>query len=104
MQPSIHASLFFELSLPHPEIFTYLLYGPFTSVQAVMSVDPFMLDDPNAVLFAMFDKTRSDKAVEMEMEKTFAGVIGYLTSSPLHLSTEIGPCPLISVTSKIAVS
>jgi RimJ/RimL family protein N-acetyltransferase len=57
-------------------------------------VQPYILDDPTAVLFAMFDKTRSDKTPESEMEKTFAGVIAYILSSPSNLSTEIGMCPL----------
>ena len=53
-------------------------------------IQPRIVDDPTAVLFVIFDKTRSDKEAEGEMERTFAGVIGYLMSSPLHLSTEIG--------------
>ena len=90
-QPSIHTPPFFALSSPHPELYTHLPFGPFSSS---LAFDQYLASrihpDPALVLFAIIDKTRSADQLNTDKDGALAGVIGFLNSSPQNLSTEIG--------------
>ena len=72
--------MFFDGLVGHPELFKYMPIAPFTSVDALNEWVDKVHQDPSRVLFAMIDKTRSNRV---------AGVVGLL-STPETLSTEIG--------------
>ncbi|KAF4622273.1 hypothetical protein D9613_009224 [Agrocybe pediades] len=90
---SAHANLFIEQSLLYPQIFDYLPFGPFKDTNDFIDsfiatrIDP----DPGYILFAVWDKTKSNGA---EGNGAFAGLIGLINTSKVNLSTEIG-CVMI---------
>ncbi|KAJ7136824.1 acyl-CoA N-acyltransferase [Mycena epipterygia] len=92
--PTTHAELFFAAVCAHPDIFTYLSWGPFTSAPDVVTsfVDVRIHPDPGTVLFAVWDISAAGEA-NSDSEAwggAFAGVIGLLDTSPEDLRTEIG--------------
>jgi RimJ/RimL family protein N-acetyltransferase len=90
-QPSIHAETFFAVSLQHPELYDFLPYGPFPSIESfLLFYSSRIQQHPGVILFAILDKTRSLNEPESALVETFAGVVGFLLSDPIHLKTEIG--------------
>ncbi|KAJ6564631.1 acyl-CoA N-acyltransferase [Mycena capillaripes] len=83
--PSEHADAFFAVAGPHPDLFAYLPWGPFTSAHDFAStlIEQRIQPDRGIVLFAVFDTTAPDAP-------QLAGTIGLLDTSATNLSTEIG--------------
>jgi hypothetical protein len=77
--------MFFEASKDHPEIYTYLPWGPFNSLLELEQgiLDRWIKIDRTRALFAVFDKN-------LRSVPTLAGVIGFLNTSVEDLWTEIG--------------
>jgi RimJ/RimL family protein N-acetyltransferase len=89
-QPAIHTPPFFELTSPHPELFTYIPFNPLPSIAAMNNAHAARTQpDPGAVLFAIIDKTRTD-SFNVDKDGAFAGSIGLEDTSVHNLSTEIG--------------
>ncbi|KAI5117399.1 hypothetical protein M0805_004621 [Coniferiporia weirii] len=84
--PAVHAEEYFTGSKDHPELYTYLAYGPFDSVDELLEklVIGRVHNDPTSVLFAIIDKAGA------EGKPRVAGMFGLLNTSVLNLSTEIG--------------
>ncbi|KAF8656330.1 hypothetical protein AX16_002595 [Volvariella volvacea WC 439] len=103
--PSIHGNGYFQQSVGHPEIYTYLPYGPYASEEA-LNADLFeqkIRADPAAVLFAIFDKRRSNQSSGISDADPasgtaggsipglpLAGLIAYINTSKENRATEIG--------------
>ncbi|KAG2037093.1 acyl-CoA N-acyltransferase [Suillus americanus] len=71
--PDLHADLYFQGSAAYPDLYE------FTS-----RVRP----DTGVVLYAVIDETRT--STSLFSLANFAGIIGYMNTSPANLSTEIG--------------
>ncbi|KAF8176347.1 acyl-CoA N-acyltransferase [Mycena galopus ATCC 62051] len=84
--PFEHADTFFAAAGPHPDLFAYLPWGPFSSAQDFVStlIEQRIQPDRGMVLFAVFDTSVSGA------EPQLAGTIGLLDTSAANLSTEIG--------------
>ncbi len=102
-QPALHGKEYFEATLPAPEIYDFLPFGPYTSSEAFIDevIYPRVQKDPGIILFAILDKTKprpppeknreGAKPEKLEVtEGSFAGVIGLLNTKPNNLATEIG--------------
>jgi len=97
--PSVHADVFFNGSYPHPELYTYMSFGPYTAVSDLLNefIQGRIHRSPAETLFAIIDKTRippsasikSDTS-QVDLQKSLAGVVGFLNTSTTNLSTEIG--------------
>ncbi|KAG9312449.1 acyl-CoA N-acyltransferase [Chiua virens] len=96
--PSQHAELFFQGSLSHSTLYQHLPFGPFTS--ATDFVQQLIYDriqlDRGMILYAIIDKTKSSRTpgstdANIALSSAdFAGIVGYLNGSPVHLKIEIG--------------
>ncbi|KAI6030233.1 acyl-CoA N-acyltransferase, partial [Pisolithus marmoratus] len=95
--PSLHAELFLQGSVNHPELFRFLPYGPFDSTAAFIEglIEGFISPDPGASLYTIIDKTRSLPQSPSPSEVDFAGVIGYINTDTTHLKTEIGAITIL---------
>ncbi|KIJ62476.1 hypothetical protein HYDPIDRAFT_169134 [Hydnomerulius pinastri MD-312] len=73
-------------------LYEYLPFGPFASAADYTKelIEGRIAPNPGIVLFAIIDKTRSPSPSAVPSSVDFAGTIGFLNASPLHLSTEIG--------------
>ncbi|KAG1827367.1 GNAT family acetyltransferase [Suillus subaureus] len=91
---SIHSSPFFSVVSAHPELWAHMSSGPFETVQDFDTnfLGAVIHRDPGTVLFAIIDKTKPPSAADGEGE--LAGMISYMHSSSVNLSTEIG-CVII---------
>ncbi|TFK25835.1 acyl-CoA N-acyltransferase [Coprinopsis marcescibilis] len=91
--PSIHAKQLFDQCQQFPEIFTWLPFGPFTTLAGleIGFIEDTIRKDDKRLLFAIFDKT---KASAEYSGGAFAGAIAYINSSPAAFATEIG-CVMI---------
>ncbi|KAG8969047.1 hypothetical protein FRC03_004721 [Tulasnella sp. 419] len=88
--PSSHTEQYLLGTKDHPELYRYLPYGPFKDKEDFYCfIQERIATDPGTVLFAIIDKTKPDPERPVQ-GGTFAGVIAYLNTLPLHLSTEIG--------------
>jgi len=89
--PSKHAKLFVDQATLYPEIFRYLPFGPFEGVDDFIEnfYEPRCVRK-DAALFAIFDKTIRNTNLNGDDTEAFAGLIGYINSSPANLATEIG--------------
>ncbi|KAF7986826.1 hypothetical protein HWV62_12520 [Athelia sp. TMB] len=83
-EPAKHASPYFDASAPHPELYKYLPFGPFSTLADYVDtfVESRVHSNPSNVLFAIIDTTGAEDAV--------AGTIGLQAASPANLSAEIG--------------
>ncbi|KAJ7485953.1 acyl-CoA N-acyltransferase [Mycena latifolia] len=92
--PETHAAPFFAGVQAHPEIFTYLSWGPFTSAQNVAEnfIEARVQPDAGVLLFTVWDISNGTSLPDSHVEEggAFAGVIGVLGTSPAELTTEIG--------------
>lgn len=89
-QPAIHNDLWHSLTSNNPELYKHLPYGPFSDAKSFLEKFFYarIANDDKIVLFVVFDKTRGDP--DQEPEKSMAGMMGYLNTSPTNLATEIG--------------
>ncbi|KAJ8581966.1 acyl-CoA N-acyltransferase [Rhizopogon salebrosus TDB-379] len=89
--PDLHAELYFQGSAAHPELYDFTPWGPFSDVSDfVEQLIHGRIGSDNAVLYAIIDKTRTGTDPSSKpTSANFAGIIGYLNTSPLHLTTEI---------------
>ncbi|KAJ7176862.1 acyl-CoA N-acyltransferase [Mycena filopes] len=83
--PSEHADAFIATAGAHPDLFTYLPFGPFPTAQDFIStlIEQRIQPSRAMVLFAVFDLLG-------DTQPQMAGIIGLLDTSPENLSTEIG--------------
>ncbi|KAH8118069.1 acyl-CoA N-acyltransferase [Phellopilus nigrolimitatus] len=93
--PRIYLRALFEQLTAHPELFRYMPFGLPTTIFALAGAFEHMFRrDPSRVMFAIIDKTRppSDgpQVVGGAAGGAFAGIIGFLFTSPQNLSTELG--------------
>ncbi|KAH7886583.1 acyl-CoA N-acyltransferase [Phlebopus sp. FC_14] len=90
--PSQHAELFFQGSAAHPELYQFVPIGPYSSAEEFTKelIQGRIAPNPGMVLYAIIDKTRSPSPDASPSPADFAGVIGYMNTSPVNLSTEIG--------------
>ncbi|KAF8152240.1 acyl-CoA N-acyltransferase [Crassisporium funariophilum] len=98
--PSKHAHIFMKQAPQHPEIFSYVPFGPFKDVDdfVVNFFEVFFERKTGNTLFAVFDKTKPqtfDSGGDGTTEKAkgewpLAGLIGLINSHPENLVTEIG--------------
>ncbi|KIJ43503.1 hypothetical protein M422DRAFT_30792 [Sphaerobolus stellatus SS14] len=83
---SIHGEQLFNSFLPHPELFTYLPWGPFPTLSAFHDWHHKRIaSDPGSTLFAVFPAADASGAAP-----AIAGMIGLLNSSYTNASTELG--------------
>ncbi|RDX44508.1 acyl-CoA N-acyltransferase [Lentinus brumalis] len=88
--PSVHAETYWRHVGKSPkEIFRYYPFVMGTLEQTLSFIERVLRRDPNAVLFAVIDKTRPD-AEHPDWGGSLAGVIMLFDTSPSNLSTEIG--------------
>ncbi|KIJ66374.1 hypothetical protein HYDPIDRAFT_174488 [Hydnomerulius pinastri MD-312] len=89
--PNLHSELFYKGTAPHPELFNYMPFGPWSSASDFTKnlVEPVQRDT-NRVLFAIIDKTRTPSPGAPPSEADFAGVLTLMNTSSQSLSTEIG--------------
>ncbi|OAX33435.1 hypothetical protein K503DRAFT_775602 [Rhizopogon vinicolor AM-OR11-026] len=94
--PDLHADLYFQGSAAHPELYNFIPFGPYSDVSDfVEQLIHGRIGPDTAVLYAIIDKTRaSTNSSSNPTSANFAGIIGYLNTSPVHLSTELA-CVLI---------
>ncbi|OJA17996.1 hypothetical protein AZE42_05749 [Rhizopogon vesiculosus] len=87
---SIHSSPFFAASSAHPELWAHMPSGPFQTEQEFNTdfLQAMFHPDPGMVLFAIIDKTKSPTAADEE--GALAGIMSYIDTSSVNLSTEIG--------------
>lgn len=103
IKPLKHAKLFIDQAISYPELFRYLPFGPFNSVDDFMEnfYETYIHKNTGYTFFAIFDKTRrntnlsGDDAHDAHVEEgsnegPLAGLIGFVNSSPINLVTEIG--------------
>ncbi|KAL1745238.1 acyl-CoA N-acyltransferase [Schizophyllum fasciatum] len=82
-----HAQAFVALSEIHPDVFEHVPFGPWSSIEDMRAaIEPRILQDPAAVLFAVLDKFAGDASDE---GGALAGCIGYLAASSANLSAEL---------------
>ncbi|KAI0700847.1 acyl-CoA N-acyltransferase [Cerioporus squamosus] len=80
--PSLHGDAYWAGTHAHPEVYTFLPFGPFPSLPAFLAyIDARWQRSPEHVLFATLDKASGG---------AFAGICAYINSSAANLSTEIG--------------
>ncbi|KIJ19607.1 hypothetical protein PAXINDRAFT_96888 [Paxillus involutus ATCC 200175] len=89
---SQHADLLFQGLSPHPELYQYLPFGPFTSAPSLTQevIQGRIALNRGTFLYAIIDKTRTPTPDAPPSPADFAGTIGYLNTSPANLSIEIG--------------
>lgn len=88
--PSLHAQTFVDSTKDYPELFRRIPFA-FSTLEGLLElVEIVVRNDPNAVLFAIIDKTKPNPTNDV-LGGSLAGVIGLLQSSGPNLSTEIGP-------------
>ncbi|GAA5845000.1 hypothetical protein JCM3766R1_004844 [Sporobolomyces carnicolor] len=103
--PSLHGERLFELFKPSPDSFKWLPYGPFATVDELLTLfETKVRLDPGTLLFTVYDLSlRFDRDPEEEEEEDFeqeggrgmrleriAGIVGVLKGVPANRSIEIG--------------
>jgi RimJ/RimL family protein N-acetyltransferase len=93
--PDHHSRTFFHLSSSHPELYTHMPMGPWTSEEQFKAefhshsqTSPLSFSNPTSFAFAIIDKTRPPSTDDPEGE--LAGTISLVRTSDIHLCTEIG--------------
>ncbi|RPD54562.1 acyl-CoA N-acyltransferase [Lentinus tigrinus ALCF2SS1-7] len=99
--PSVHGPAYWEVTHAHPEIYTFLPLGPFPTLDAFLAhIAPRWVPRPDQFIFAIYSKASAcaptldaDAAThtntDTETPYAFAGLCGYISTVPAHLSTEI---------------
>ncbi|EJD06858.1 uncharacterized protein FOMMEDRAFT_33555, partial [Fomitiporia mediterranea MF3/22] len=101
--PLLHGEEYFQKSKEAPELYKYYTSGPFNSKEDFFDeyVEERIRKDPNAILFAILDKTskrfvsrveeRQDQLISLpEDTPRLAGTIGLLNTKVVNQSTEMG--------------
>ncbi|KAF8582949.1 acyl-CoA N-acyltransferase [Ramaria rubella] len=100
--PSQHAQIFFQASFPHPDLYQYLPFGPFSLLDDFLHWynSRILSDAAHTTLFAVFDKTRPSQETVVDHRNqgiiaskfpgALAGIVGLLNASPQHASIELG--------------
>lgn len=90
--PDLHADLYFQGSATYPDLYDFIPWQTFTSTSDFVKqvIDSRVQPDAGIVLFAVIDKTRISTSPSSATSANFAGIIGYMNTSPANLSTEIG--------------
>ncbi|KAK6335013.1 hypothetical protein TWF718_010455 [Orbilia javanica] len=86
---TLHAADFIKASKESPGIWTHGPVGPFESVEHFNTefIDKFVRPKTDMVLYAVIDKTKPPSTADKD--GAFAGLIGYISTSPINLCTEI---------------
>ncbi|KAI7773153.1 hypothetical protein LA080_011736 [Diaporthe eres] len=89
----LHGAAFIAQSADHPELWANMSFIPFTTVnelkESFTRPDTILsLSNPAHTTFAIIDKTR-DRSPE-DPEGELAGMVAYIYTSKVHLSSEIG--------------
>ena len=88
--PYTHAKAFHKTySAHHESLEKYLPVSWATYEQFLTSLEYMLRRDSGTVLFAIIDRTKENDGANYE--ESIAGIIGFLHSSTLNLSVEIGP-------------
>ncbi|PPQ69008.1 hypothetical protein CVT26_001942, partial [Gymnopilus dilepis] len=89
--PAVHAKPFIDQALLHPEIWTYLPFGPYKDADDYVAnlIETRVRPNPGYVLFTIFDKTKPSLEC-VNFPGAIAGTLGLINSSAPNLSTEIG--------------
>ncbi|KAG1769083.1 acyl-CoA N-acyltransferase [Suillus placidus] len=90
--PDLHADLYFQGSAAHPDLYEFIPWETFTNTSDFVKqvIDSRVRPDTGVVLYAVIDKTRTSTSTSPSSSANFAGIIGYMNTSPANLSTEIG--------------
>lgn len=92
-QPHIHGPEYWAGTRDHPDIYTYLTFAPFPTLDAFLTfMDKRFQRDPHQLIFAVLDKTSSKPWPKNGRGENppLAGLVGYLDASPENLSAEVG--------------
>ncbi|KAF8512984.1 acyl-CoA N-acyltransferase [Gautieria morchelliformis] len=117
-EPLRHAPTFQAASAPHPTLYRYLPFGPFSTLEAFLAwYQTRIEEDVGSFLFAVYDKSavcarsasdssahdyddsNPDSNADLHQRPdptdnadshTLAGIIGYLNTNPQHATTELG--------------
>lgn len=89
----LHGAAFIAQSADHPDLYANMSFIPFTTVNELKASftrpDTILsLSNPAHTTLAIIDKTR-DRSPE-DPEGELAGMVGYINTSRVHLSSEIG--------------
>jgi len=80
-----HSELFVEATKDHPELFLYLPWGPFPTVDDFLKFyNGRIALDPTQMIYAVYNKGTNGQSDE------FAGMIGCLNASADHAILEVG--------------
>ncbi|KAG6333742.1 hypothetical protein ID866_5343 [Astraeus odoratus] len=90
--PSLHAQLFYDGIVEHPQVFNYMSTGPWSTFDDFLEdyIENTFRKDPSRVLFAIIDKTRTPSPGTLPSKADFAGALSYINTSSVNLTTEIG--------------
>ncbi|KAG2119295.1 acyl-CoA N-acyltransferase [Suillus clintonianus] len=87
--PDLHADLYFQGSAAYPDLYDFIPWETFTDASDfVKKVIDSRVRPDGVALYAVIDKTRTSPSPSSSAN--FAGIIGYMNTSPANLSTEIG--------------
>jgi RimJ/RimL family protein N-acetyltransferase len=88
--PHVHAEGFFAKVESCPQLFDYLPYGPFNTIEELNGLlESRIRQDPASLLFVVYDKTNA-VCGSTNNDGLLAGCIGFLNSSAENLAVEIG--------------
>ncbi|KAF9532636.1 hypothetical protein CPB83DRAFT_867453 [Crepidotus variabilis] len=91
--PEVHAVPFVAQAIRFPKVYDGLPVGPYQDVEEFVGelIVGMFQKDPGMVLFAIYDKTKpADTDTYPAGVGALAGVIGYVSTKPTQLQTEIG--------------
>lgn len=83
----MHGEAFHAATAAHPEIWTWVTFGPFTTTAGFLTAhESYIRSQPDRTLFAAFDTSRSEGSGAQER---LAGLIGLMNTSVDNLCTEV---------------
>ncbi|VBB77975.1 Putative acetyltransferase [Podospora comata] len=87
---STHAPSFTSHIITHPSLYAHMPLGPYTSTSEFITqfLETTSFPQQGYFTFAVIDKTRPPSPEDEEGE--LAGMMSFMDTSPVHLSTEIG--------------
>jgi len=86
--PRLHADAYWEQVGPHPELFKYYTFLNPTLPHLLTCLERRFRANPEFILFAIIDRTRSD-AARPQLGGRLAGVMGFFSASRADLGAEI---------------